>query len=391
MASTVTYVSWLTSFCLLMGREAVRAQCPPNANYFTGSLRTNVTVGCVPLRVEARSDLIGVQNVRYVYEYDGKTSAPTTPASSHVYDKPGQYTLVQFSEKEGLQLRACTAILVYDTLPPAVVLTACGTRVRLDVTDRTSAPFGYDYFQVDWGDGPTDTVRSVGSFRGEHVFAGTDPRRIWVRGIHRSGSCGGTTSVAFTPDQPATIRNVEPVGSGAAGSDRVRLYIQNAGGQRLTVQQRVGNEAFQNVGQSVPAGPSPTLDVAVDTALTTCYRLVPTPDCPGSPSPEVCYTPPADQPAPVGSEYHFPDAFSPNGDGLNDTFGPLGAGPTGAYELIIYDRWGRVVFFTVDFRHTWNGSVNNQSAPVGTYAYQVVTHRPGEPVRRQSGKVQLVR
>lgn len=53
-----------------------------------------------------------------------------------------------------------------------------------------------------------------------------------------------------------------------------------------------------------------------------------------------------------------PNAFSPNGDGVNETFKPrlpLGSAAI-LRELAIYNRWGNRVFSTNDWNATWNGS-----------------------------------
>lgn len=56
------------------------------------------------------------------------------------------------------------------------------------------------------------------------------------------------------------------------------------------------------------------------------------------------------------NDLFFPSAFTPNGDGLNDYFGALGD-LTGVhdFELIIYGRWGQIVFRTKDPTQKWDG------------------------------------
>ncbi len=52
-----------------------------------------------------------------------------------------------------------------------------------------------------------------------------------------------------------------------------------------------------------------------------------------------------------------PDAFTPNGDGLNDVFIPKGTKfDVSSFELYIYDRWGRLVFETKDYYNFWDGT-----------------------------------
>jgi gliding motility-associated-like protein len=59
----------------------------------------------------------------------------------------------------------------------------------------------------------------------------------------------------------------------------------------------------------------------------------------------------------IGEDFgiYVPDAFSPNGDGINDIFQAKGFGIT-KYEMDIFDRWGEKVFHTTDFNVGWDGS-----------------------------------
>ena len=55
----------------------------------------------------------------------------------------------------------------------------------------------------------------------------------------------------------------------------------------------------------------------------------------------------------------YPNSFTPNGDGRNDVFQPLGASLED-YEMIIYNRWGQVIY-TGGSNSAWNGMINNSS------------------------------
>jgi len=68
----------------------------------------------------------------------------------------------------------------------------------------------------------------------------------------------------------------------------------------------------------------------------------------------------------------MPTAFTPNGDGLNDIFLPaFQSVDDGAYELLIYDRWGQLVFETNNPLVGWNGQINGRPAQDGAYQYLV--------------------
>lgn len=81
--------------------------------------------------------------------------------------------------------------------------------------------------------------------------------------------------------------------------------------------------------------------------------------------------------------WHMPNAFTPNGDGLNDGF--LGKGfLEGAtnYNMTIWNRWGELVFETTNPDEEWNGRAQNTGgmSPAGVYVYLVTFTGPrGEP------------
>jgi len=66
-----------------------------------------------------------------------------------------------------------------------------------------------------------------------------------------------------------------------------------------------------------------------------------------------------------------PNAFTPNGDGLNDTF-VLQAENISNFRMLIYDRWGTLLFETTELDLGWDGTIKGSNAPVGTYVWLAV-------------------
>ena len=56
--------------------------------------------------------------------------------------------------------------------------------------------------------------------------------------------------------------------------------------------------------------------------------------------------------------FYIPNAFSPNDDGINDTFSGRGLVIT-KYEMTIFDRWGNLIFFSDDMNKPWDGRANH--------------------------------
>ncbi len=78
----------------------------------------------------------------------------------------------------------------------------------------------------------------------------------------------------------------------------------------------------------------------------------------------------------VGMKYSFyiPNSFTPNGDGMNEVFLPKGFGvEDDQFRMVIYDRWGKIIFESTDQNVGWDGTIpeNGQPAPVGTYAWRI--------------------
>lgn len=87
----------------------------------------------------------------------------------------------------------------------------------------------------------------------------------------------------------------------------------------------------------------------------------------------------------------FPNAFTPNGDGLNDEIGVLGnVSALKNFELSIYNRWGQRVFYTADPHGAWNGRFNGVDQPLGTFAYMFEYDVNGQHFL-QKGNFHLIR
>ena len=69
---------------------------------------------------------------------------------------------------------------------------------------------------------------------------------------------------------------------------------------------------------------------------------------------------------------YVPNAFTPNGDGLNDVFGIVSTIPSPRnYTLMIFDRWGELVWSTSDVTATWDGSLAGGKATADVYAWKL--------------------
>lgn len=88
---------------------------------------------------------------------------------------------------------------------------------------------------------------------------------------------------------------------------------------------------------------------------------------------------------------YIPTAFTPNNDGLNDSFGVPLKNKNRLIRLRIYNRWGQVVFETNRPEMRWNGKIKDMDAPAGVYIYYIeMQGLSGKPVT-DKGTLMLIR
>jgi gliding motility-associated-like protein len=76
---------------------------------------------------------------------------------------------------------------------------------------------------------------------------------------------------------------------------------------------------------------------------------------------------------------YIPNSFSPNGDGINEVFQAQGE-YVYDFHMVVYDRWGMVLFECWDMNDAWDGSKNGSQVQQGDYIYRVfVNDILGEP------------
>ncbi|CAH0994245.1 hypothetical protein EMA8858_00354 [Emticicia aquatica] len=93
-----------------------------------------------------------------------------------------------------------------------------------------------------------------------------------------------------------------------------------------------------------------------------------------------------------GLQIYVPTAFSPNQDGLNDELVVIGRS-LDTFHLLVYNKWGEVVFESDDINKTWNGGWRNdinQPVPVGQYVLKIkAVFTNTEKVDRQTSVIVL--
>ena len=71
----------------------------------------------------------------------------------------------------------------------------------------------------------------------------------------------------------------------------------------------------------------------------------------------------------TSGDFMIYQGFSPNGDDVNETFTITGLEQFPNNSLMIYNRWGNLVYEVDGYRNDWNGTWNGKDLPDGTYFY----------------------
>lgn len=81
----------------------------------------------------------------------------------------------------------------------------------------------------------------------------------------------------------------------------------------------------------------------------------------------------------------IPNAFTPNGDGLNDRFRLLETCLLQKFKLQVFNRWGQLVFTSLSITNSWDGSYKGNPAEAGVYYYSITA----EPADLSKGTISV--
>ncbi len=92
------------------------------------------------------------------------------------------------------------------------------------------------------------------------------------------------------------------------------------------------------------------------------------------------------------SDVYFPTSFTPNGDLRNDMFGVIGnIGLISNYKLLVYNRYGELVFYTTNPSVKWNGNYKTTNPVAASYAWYATYIFRGTAKRMKYGTVTLIK
>lgn len=90
------------------------------------------------------------------------------------------------------------------------------------------------------------------------------------------------------------------------------------------------------------------------------------------------------------NSFYIPNSFTPNNDGLNDSFKPIISNYNTA-TMKIFNRWGDMIFSTNNVEQGWDGRYKNLNSPPDVYVYQLSIDFIDGTTKIVNGKIILIR
>ncbi len=91
----------------------------------------------------------------------------------------------------------------------------------------------------------------------------------------------------------------------------------------------------------------------------------------------------------IGVGDYIPNVFTPNEDGVNDSFYPVISKITENYHMMIFNRWGNLIYETYLQQDKWDGTYMGIKVPFGVYFY-VISYNQGDKNIYYNGTVSVV-
>ncbi|MBP5502991.1 MAG: PKD domain-containing protein [Bacteroidales bacterium] len=277
---------------------------------------------------------------------DGNISH-TIEESSHTYERCGNYNIVLI-QTDGTCYDTLSIPFVIEGRPVIASMKTNTTQGCQPVTvEFSNISINSDSCIWNFGDGTTSK-----SPMPTHTFEGSGDYDVTLTAY---GDCGAATTTTktihvFAQPSAAFAQNADTLYEGqelrlASESDGAAYYLWNFGdGQKSDEKNPLHVYQFGGTFDVslIVTSPNSCTDTAIVKKAVTVIQ-----------SPIV----------------KFPNAFTPDGDGLNDVFVPV-HGDIAQYKIVILDRKGQIMYRSTNINEGWDGTRNGHHCPLGVYVYK---------------------
>lgn len=365
----------------------------------------------------------------YAWDFGDQGSATNTSTAAnpvHHYNNPGTYTVtVTAGFETGAPVTQTLQVSVIGLQPIITWPGACSNAADATLTvipSGTSNPYFYN-----WSTNPPQTGASI-----TNVGAGT-----YTVTVSAAGSCGNSNVFTLTPTSQVQFSSL--YSPQICGNRNGKIDITTFGGARPFSYLWTNGSTTEDVSGLTPGdyslevtdanGCKFTSRTITIGSITKAVNVDLGPDiniCPGqsilispgtfseylwqdgSTSPNLAsnaagtyYVQVKDGDGCVGSDtvliktdcsgIYFPSAFTPNGDLVNEWFGPVGNILTlKEYRFSIFNRYGERMFFSNDPSKKWDGTYKGVKPNTGSFVWMADYILNGQRKSRK-GTVMLIR
>lgn len=328
---------------------------------------------CVPFTAQFVNTSFNADS--YWWDF-GNGNTGTGPSPQPVYTLPGTYqiTLVAIDSGCGLVDTTTLELSLYDPdLDAQMVLAHDPCNGSLLLTYQALSGNGSVFW--DFGDGNTSTTVS-----GTHLYASEGD---YVVVLTRADSlCGVTDSTSGLISFHTQSSNADFVVEYEPCLDpfRVDLVYTGSGYDQQFWDFGDGTQGTGNPVNHVFSAPGKyVLQMTVTDTLCGTSEVV---------EKEVIVSDGS------GAGIEVPNVFTPNGDGSNDQFRPIGINPYstyGKYHLKVFNRWGTEIFVSSEPEAGWNGDWDRSPLPEGVYFWVLRFENACGTAYQNEGFVHLMR
>jgi gliding motility-associated-like protein len=92
----------------------------------------------------------------------------------------------------------------------------------------------------------------------------------------------------------------------------------------------------------------------------------------------------------VGPPITVYNTFTPNGDGINDTWSLDGIEKFENASVTVYDRWGQLIFRSIGYAQPWDGTNKGKKLPTGTFYYVIELNSLDVNIEPLTGAVAII-
>ncbi len=304
---------------------------------------------------------------------DGNTSGLQDP--THRYAQPGTYIVtLATTTQSNCRSTYTDTVFVYRTPGPSIVSkdTICVNSIEA-FSGVLATPDTLTTWQWDFGNGKGSTGPSTNM-----SFATTGSYTIQLIASNKIGCSGTATKSIFVSPPPAATPVQDPITINVGnGSSLLMNYTGN-----ITSYNWTPNTNLSCNNCAAPFA-SPKSNTTYTVRVTDRYGCVNQNDITVV---VICNN----------INFFVPNTFSPNGDGQNEVFFPRGTGLFRIKSLIIFNRWGEVVFEKKDFPPNdassgWTGIFKGKKASPDVYIYMMEILCENNTVIPVKGNVTLLR